>query len=238
MNKKITLGLLLLTVVAIVGAPGALAWGNYVTPLNDLYGPGLSCGTCHVDPNGGGARNAYGQLFESQANHQSDPTAALQAIGAPPGVTPTPTPTPAPTPEPTPAPTPEPTPAPTPEPTPAPTPEPTPVPSPTDTAKVTFVIVDNETGLPISKASVFMDKVQEKTDSTGRAVFDEVKLGDYQYIVVKKHYFPVASIINVAGDTEVKIKLDTIKEEDAEEDYGNEEEEIVEENHENEEEED
>ncbi|VVB90758.1 Bacterial Ig-like domain (group 2) [uncultured archaeon] len=90
MNKKITLGLLLLTVVAIVGVPGALAYGTYVTPLNDLYGPGLSCGTCHVDPNGGGARNAYGQLFEGQTNHQSDSTAALKAIGAPPGATPTP----------------------------------------------------------------------------------------------------------------------------------------------------
>jgi uncharacterized protein YjdB len=92
MNKKITFGLLLLTVVAIIGVPEALAYGTYVTPLNDLYGPGLSCGTCHVNPNGGGERNAYGQLFEGQTNHQSDPTAALQAIGAPPGSTPTPTP--------------------------------------------------------------------------------------------------------------------------------------------------
>ncbi len=90
MNKKITLGLLLLTVVAIVGMPGALAYGTYVQPLQTLYGSGLSCSTCHVDPNGGGARNAYGQLFESQPNHQSDPTAALTAIGAPPGATPTP----------------------------------------------------------------------------------------------------------------------------------------------------
>ncbi len=90
MNKKITLGLLLLTVAAIVGVPGVLAYSSYVSPLNSLYGPGLSCGTCHVDPNGGGARNAYGQLFESQPNHQSDPTAALKAIGAPPGTTPTP----------------------------------------------------------------------------------------------------------------------------------------------------
>jgi hypothetical protein len=94
MNKKITIGLLLLAVVAIIGMPGALALPGYVQPLQTLYGSGLSCGTCHVDPNGGGARNAYGQLFESQPNHQSDPTAALIAIGAPPGATPTPTPTP------------------------------------------------------------------------------------------------------------------------------------------------
>ncbi len=92
MNKKITLGLLLLTVVAIVGLPGALAYESYVQPLQTLYGSGLSCGTCHVNPAGGGARNDYGKLFEGQANHQSDPTAALKAIGAPLGSTPTPTP--------------------------------------------------------------------------------------------------------------------------------------------------
>src|SRR5659263_750218 len=82
MNNKFKFGLLLV-MVALVLAPGASAFGTYVTPLNTLYGPGLSCGTCHVDPNGGGQRNAYGTLFENQTNHATNPTEALTAIGSP-----------------------------------------------------------------------------------------------------------------------------------------------------------
>ena len=100
MNKKITIGLLLLA-VALVGTPVALSLPSYATALQSTYGSGLSCGTCHVDPNGGGARNAYGQLFEAVSTHSSDPTGALCSIGAPAGATtnncPTTTPTPTPT---------------------------------------------------------------------------------------------------------------------------------------------
>lgn len=87
-NKYISLGLLIL--VALVIVPGASAYGSYVGPLTTVYGSG-SCGICHVNPHGGGARNAYGTLFENQANHMTAPAAALSTIGAPPGVTPTPT---------------------------------------------------------------------------------------------------------------------------------------------------
>ncbi|NJD76165.1 MAG: Ig domain-containing protein [Candidatus Methanoperedens sp.] len=90
MNKKITIGILLLTATALIGVPGVLALPGYVGPLQTLYGSSLSCGTCHVNPSGGGTLTAYGTSFSKQANHGTDPTAALTAIGAPPGVTPPP----------------------------------------------------------------------------------------------------------------------------------------------------
>lgn len=87
MNKKVTIGILLLTATALIGVPGALAYSSYVGPLQSLYGSSLSCGTCHVNPGGGGTLTAYGTSFSKQANHAPDPTAALTAIGAPPGAT-------------------------------------------------------------------------------------------------------------------------------------------------------
>ncbi len=90
MNKKVTFGILLLTATALIGVPGALAYSSYVGPLQTLYGSSLSCGTCHVNPGGGGTLTAYGTSFSKQANHATDPTAALTAIGAPPSVTPPP----------------------------------------------------------------------------------------------------------------------------------------------------
>ena len=87
--KNLALSLL---VAIIVMVPGALALPQYLTSLNTLYGPGLSCDTCHINPAGGGPRTAYGMLFENQTNHMTDPTAALTTIGSP-TATPTPTPT-------------------------------------------------------------------------------------------------------------------------------------------------
>lgn len=78
--KNLILSLLIATVVMV---PSALALPTYLTPLNTLYGPGLSCGTCHINPAGGGPRTAYGTLFENQTIHFTDPTAALTAIGSP-----------------------------------------------------------------------------------------------------------------------------------------------------------
>ncbi|MCX9011366.1 MAG: PEF-CTERM sorting domain-containing protein [Candidatus Methanoperedens sp.] len=89
MKRTITF-VLLLSVVALVGVPGASALPQYVAPGQALYGSGFNCGTCHVDPAGGGTRTAYGNLFAAQPNHQSNPTAALTAIGSP-FATPTPT---------------------------------------------------------------------------------------------------------------------------------------------------
>lgn len=80
--------LLVALTLVILGVPASFARPEYVPSLNAEYGVS-SCGTCHVDPNGGGPRNAYGTLFENQFNQTANPTAALIAIGAPPTANPT-----------------------------------------------------------------------------------------------------------------------------------------------------
>ncbi len=90
-RKYVLSGLMLVIAFVLVGAPGAFAYGSFlVAPLTTWGG---SCGTCHVDPNGGGPRTPYGTLFESQANHRTDPAAALTAIGPPDTTPPTTSPT-------------------------------------------------------------------------------------------------------------------------------------------------
>lgn len=86
MNMKVVL-LVALTLL-IMGVPASFARPQYVSSLTAEYGVS-SCGTCHIDPNGGGARNAYGISFQNQLNHAANPTAALIAIGAPPNANPT-----------------------------------------------------------------------------------------------------------------------------------------------------
>ncbi|HEY6585956.1 MAG TPA: PGF-CTERM sorting domain-containing protein [Candidatus Methanoperedens sp.] len=83
MNKKTVATLLLSTLIILVGVPESFARPQYLTSLNEVYGGG-SCGTCHIDPNGGGPRNAYGISFQNQPNHRADPGAAFTAIGQPP----------------------------------------------------------------------------------------------------------------------------------------------------------
>ncbi len=112
MNRKIVPVLLVLTVAALIGIPQVFALSSYVTAFQKVY-TGGSCGTCHVDPAGGGTLTDYGSKFAAQSNHKTDPVAALNAIGPAPGTSPLTTPTPAPTLAPTPAPTPAPTLAPT-----------------------------------------------------------------------------------------------------------------------------
>jgi hypothetical protein len=87
MNKRIISILFALTLAVLVGLPGALAFSQYLTAFQQVYTDG-SCGTCHVDPAGGGPRNSYGMMFESQPNHDSNPVAALQAIGPASGTSP------------------------------------------------------------------------------------------------------------------------------------------------------
>ncbi len=95
-KKYVSVGLLLVLAVALVGIPGTVALPSYASALQTVYGVS-ACGTCHIDPAGGGTLTPYGTTFAAQSNHATDPQAALIAIGAPPGVTP-PAPTPAPEP--------------------------------------------------------------------------------------------------------------------------------------------
>lgn len=90
MDRKTVLLSLLVIVVLLAGIPESFARPEYVSSLNSEYGVS-SCGTCHVDPNGGGARNAYGISFQNQPDHRANPLAALKAIGQPPAITATPT---------------------------------------------------------------------------------------------------------------------------------------------------
>lgn len=83
MNQKTVLLSVLVIVVLLAGIPESFARQQYFQDLIKVYGDG-SCGTCHFRASGGGARNSYGTLFENQANHATDPAAALKAIGAPP----------------------------------------------------------------------------------------------------------------------------------------------------------
>lgn len=84
MNRKISFVLLLLAAV-LIGASGASALPQYAASGQALYGSSFNCGTCHVSPAGGGTLTAYGSMFASQPNHNSEPgtTAALKAIGSP-----------------------------------------------------------------------------------------------------------------------------------------------------------
>jgi len=75
MSKKLKIGLLILTLVALVLVPETSALPSYAAA------GGVSCGTCHVNSSGGGTLNAVGTNFSMQANHSSDPKAALIAIG-------------------------------------------------------------------------------------------------------------------------------------------------------------
>lgn len=67
MNRKITLLMLMLAVIALYGVPLASAYGGYLNAFNQQYntaGTKLdSCGICHAGPDGGGAVNPYGKAF-------------------------------------------------------------------------------------------------------------------------------------------------------------------------------
>jgi hypothetical protein len=87
--KRKTALMLLLLIIILAGTPESFARPQYFTALTAVYGDG-SCGTCHLNPKGGGPRNAYGILFENQPYHAADPGAALTAIGPPSSSTATP----------------------------------------------------------------------------------------------------------------------------------------------------
>jgi hypothetical protein len=66
MKNKMKIGLLLLAVMALVLVPQASALPSYATAT------GASCGTCHVDPNGGGTLTSAGEYYK--LNGQLPPT--------------------------------------------------------------------------------------------------------------------------------------------------------------------
>jgi hypothetical protein len=198
-RKYITLGLLLVLVVALVGVPEALARSGYLSDFNAKYGTANTkldtCDTCHVP--GGKARNPYGADMEAQllagatvdqaltniepkdsdgdTYSNIDEIKALTFPGDPND--------------------------------PASTPTPTPTPTPSPTAIVTFKVTDNVTGLAVQNARVSMDGISIKTDATGTAVFTNVALGDHTYTVSKTGYRRYTGVVSVAGDTTVNVAL-------------------------------
>ncbi len=80
-------------------------------------------------------------------------------------------------------------------------------PSPPGFSTVTFVVIDNETGLPVDEAKVTMDGVTIETDDAGTAVFTKVAAGDHTYEVSGEDYVKTNGIVSVAGDTTVTVKL-------------------------------
>jgi hypothetical protein len=105
-KKFASLGLLILTLVALVVVPGVSANPDYFTALQSVYGPTTICLTCHTSTDGPPPFTDYGTLFSNNASHVTDPKGVLEAIGSPLTPTPTPEATPTPTPEVTPTPTP------------------------------------------------------------------------------------------------------------------------------------
>jgi uncharacterized protein YjdB len=70
MNKKISVGLGMLLIVALIIVPGASATPSYAKAT------GASCGTCHIDPAGGGSLTAVGQIYRQTGSLQA-PTTVL-----------------------------------------------------------------------------------------------------------------------------------------------------------------
>ena len=89
-NKRLAELLLVSIVILIAAAPTTFAKFEYLTNLTGIYGAG-SCDTCHLNGTSDGPRTPYGISFENQANHATNASAALIAIGAPPNATITPT---------------------------------------------------------------------------------------------------------------------------------------------------
>lgn len=124
---------------------------------------------------------------------------------------PEPSPVPIPTPVPTPAPIPTPA-SPTPTPptsTPPikPAPVPPPAPAPVPTVNLTIMVTDSTTDLPVQDATVAIDKIKNKTDMTGRAVFTNIAPGSHRYTANKKGFKRTAGMINVTGEMTVPVRL-------------------------------
>ncbi len=93
-------------------------------------------------------------------------------------------------------------------------------PSSEQTFRVTFVIVDAETGKPVHEARVTLDGVTKETKHGGQVTFKHVKPGNHTYTVVAEEgeededgqYQQSSGIINISGSTAVQVKLTPIEE--------------------------
>jgi hypothetical protein len=84
---------------------------------------------------------------------------------------------------------------------------PTPAPAPVPTANLTFIVTDSTTDLPVQDATVSIDKIKNKMDMTGRAVFTNIAPGSHSYTITKRGFKRAAGVINVTGDTTVPVRL-------------------------------
>lgn len=82
--KKVGIVLLILIATITIFVPQVLAKQEYLTSLQSAYSKG-SCTDCHTDPSGGKSLTTYGSEFKSQSNYKNNPSAAILAIGQPPG---------------------------------------------------------------------------------------------------------------------------------------------------------
>lgn len=80
--------------------------------------------------------------------------------------------------------------------------------SPVTSAKVTFVVTDSSTGLPIKGATVSMKGIKIKTDGNGTALFPEIIPGKHKFFSVHaKRYFSTIGSIDLSGDATIPVQL-------------------------------
>ena len=84
-NRKLFAILLVLAFVA-GSMSTAHALPAYLAAFDSTYGTSGTvldtCGVCHINPGGGGARNSYGSVFEAVSTHSSNPAGALATIAS------------------------------------------------------------------------------------------------------------------------------------------------------------
>jgi LPXTG-motif cell wall-anchored protein len=73
-KRLLTIGLLFASFLALLLPSLVLAMPQYAAAT------GQPCSTCHVNPAGGGARNAFGQRFEAIPTHSTDPLGAYRQL--------------------------------------------------------------------------------------------------------------------------------------------------------------